>query len=146
MKADILKGWVDYLSKNEYVFTVDEEKGVVSFQKIYEWIGETCSVEVKVGDNNYRAYLKVPVTVKEGHREQVLEYIFLANGNPLFTHYTYDCEENNVFCVHGTFCNMLTDEIIELTLDSVSSFSGHFHKRLKLVAEENLSAEEAYKL
>lgn len=144
MKVDIFKGWTDYLNKNEYIFNVDEKRCSIFFQRNYQSVDGLCSVEIKVCDNNYCAYVKLPVLIKESNPEQVLDYIFLANANPMFAHFTYNHETNDVFCVHGTFCDTLTDEIIELTFDSVQTFLRAFYKGLQFVTEENLSARDAY--
>ena len=145
MKSDILKGWTNYLNKNQYNFSVDKKGEVISFQGIHNYVDGVCSYEVKVGDNNYRTYVELPVKVEESNLNQILDYIFLANANPMFAHFTYDYETNNVFCVHSSFCDSVPDdETIKISINSADAFLRAFYHGLKSVAEESLSAKEAY--
>ena len=144
---NVFKAWIEYIDDMGCDYTVSKRMDTLSFPEYFPPLKKKLEYEVRVDEQNYCLYVKMPVKVDRERLDEVSEYILKTNGNPMFAHFVLDYDKGEVFCVHGVFCegkipgydNMLSAHV------AVKEYTNTFGKGIVMVAEKNVSAGDAYR-
>lgn len=140
---DVFNSCVSYLNDQDYSYIPDEESGVISFivKEVFDFL-------LEIDEKNFVLSIKLPIRFDESKCDDISSYIFYANANPMFAHFTMDYDTRVIYCIYSVFCNgdEFEANVMDDAIDSITACIKAFYTGFIGIIENNTSAKEAYEL
>ena len=142
----IVDDWLCLLKTFRYKFEFTKWNEKLYFKLYSNYLSQEIDYTVRFDNDNYCAYAKLPLIFDESKLDEISSYIFMANDNPMFAHFTLDYDKREIFCVHGACCRGQSPmwDSIKITIESIESFIRSFYDGLVNIIENDMSVEDAY--